>query len=98
PMVEEARTVLAELGVPAERVHRELFFVDEPPPPVQHAEAPATGETREVTLTIDGRSSTAALPRDRSILDGAQAVRSDLQLSCHGGGCGPCAHRVKDSD
>ena len=34
PMVEEARTVLAELGVPAERVHRELFFVDEPPPPV----------------------------------------------------------------
>jgi ring-1,2-phenylacetyl-CoA epoxidase subunit PaaE len=90
PMVEEARTVLAELGVPAERVHRELFFVDE------HAEALPTGETSEVTLTIDGRSSTAALPRDRSILDGAQAVRSDLPFACKGGVCGTCRALVKD--
>ena len=96
PMVEEARTVLAELGVPAERVHRELFFVDEPPPPVEHAEALPTGETSEVTLTIDGRSSTAALPRDRSILDGAQAVRSDLPFACKGGVCGTCRALVKD--
>jgi ring-1,2-phenylacetyl-CoA epoxidase subunit PaaE len=95
-MVEEARTVLAELGVPAERVHRELFFVDEPPPPVEHAEALPTGETSEVTLTIDGRSSTAALPRDRSILDGAQAVRSDLPFACKGGVCGTCRALVKD--
>jgi len=96
PMVEEARTVLAELGVPAERVHRELFFVDEPPPPVEHAEALPTGETSDVTLTIDGRSSTAALPRDRSILDGAQAVRSDLPFACKGGVCGTCRALVKD--
>ncbi len=96
PMVEEARIVLAELGVPAERVHRELFFVDEPPPPVEHAEALPTGETSEVTLTIDGRSSTAALPRDRSILDGAQAVRSDLPFACKGGVCGTCRALVKD--
>ena len=96
PMVEEARTVLAELGVPAERVHRELFFVDEPPPPVVHAEALPTGDTSDVTLTIDGRSSTAALPRDRSILDGAQAVRSDLPFACKGGVCGTCRALVKD--
>ena len=96
PMVEEARTVLAELGVPAERVHRELFFVDEPPPPVEHAEALPTGDTSEVTLTIDGRSSTAALPRDRSILDGAQAVRSDLPFACKGGVCGSCRALVKE--
>ncbi len=95
-MVEEARPVLAELGVPAERVHRELFFVDEPPPPVEHAEALPTGETSEVTLTIDGRSSTAALPRDRSILDGAQAVRSDLPFACKGGVCGTCRALVKE--
>ena len=96
PMVEEARTVLAELGVPAERVHRELFFVDEPPPPVEHAEALPTGDTSDVTLTIDGRSSTAALPRDRSILDGAQAVRSDLPFACKGGVCGTCRALVKE--
>jgi ring-1,2-phenylacetyl-CoA epoxidase subunit PaaE len=96
PMVEQARTVLAELGLPPERVHRELFFVDEPPPPVEHAEAQPTGQTSEVTLTIDGRSSTAALPRDKSILDGAQAVRSDLPFACKGGVCGTCRALVKD--
>ena len=37
----------------------ELFFVDEPPPPVEHAEALPTGETSEVTLT----STAAAAPR-----------------------------------
>ena len=31
-MIEDARGVLAELGVPPERVHFELFYVDEPPP------------------------------------------------------------------
>jgi len=77
-------------------VHRELFFVDEPPPPVEHAEPLPAGETSEVTLTIDGRSSTAALPRDRSILDGAQAVRSDLPFACKGGVCGTCRALVKE--
>ena len=39
-MIESARDVLRDLGVPAEKVHRELFFVDDiPPPPVEHAEA-----------------------------------------------------------
>ena len=89
-MVQDARAVLAELGVPAERVHRELFFVDVPPPPVEHAEAAPEGDTSEVTLTIDGRSSTVPLPRGRSILDGAQAVRSDLPFACKGGVCGTC--------
>ena len=37
-MIVDAREVLAELGVPAERVHFELFYVDEPPPePHRHA-------------------------------------------------------------
>ena len=40
PMIESARDVLRDLGVPDEKVHRELFFVDDvPPPPVEHAEA-----------------------------------------------------------
>jgi ring-1,2-phenylacetyl-CoA epoxidase subunit PaaE len=31
-MINDARAVLDELGVPADRVHFELFYVDEPPP------------------------------------------------------------------
>ena len=40
-MLDDARAVLAELGVPAERVHFELFYVDEPPPEL-HREDPAS--------------------------------------------------------
>ena len=88
-MVEDARAVLADLGVDAGKVHRELFFVDEPPPLLVRETAVA-GDTSAVTLTIDGRTSTAALPKDRPVLDGAQATRSDLPFACKGGVCGTC--------
>ena len=40
-MINDARAVMAELGVPAERVHFELFYVDEPPPELHRAGHPA---------------------------------------------------------
>ena len=53
-MVTDAIEVLAELGVPRERIHRELFYVeDEPPPRLRHADAPA-GPGAEVTVVLDG--------------------------------------------
>ena len=39
----DAREVLAELGVPRERVHFELFYVDEPPPELHRADAEVAG-------------------------------------------------------
>jgi ring-1,2-phenylacetyl-CoA epoxidase subunit PaaE len=95
-MLEDARAVLADLGVPAERVHVELFYVDAPPPEVHRAEAEVTGETTEVTLVLDGVTTTGPLPRGVSILDGAQATRSDLPFACKGGVCGTCRARVTD--
>jgi ring-1,2-phenylacetyl-CoA epoxidase subunit PaaE len=43
---------------------------------------------------LDGRSTTSPLPRDRTILDGAQAGRSDLPFACKGGVCGTCRAKV----
>lgn len=93
-MLLDAQEVLAELGVPRERVHLELFYVDEPPPEVHRPEAEATGETTQVTLVLDGLETTAPLPRDKSVLDGAAAVRSDLPFACKGGVCGTCRAKV----
>lgn len=93
-MLTDAQEVLAELGVPRDRVHLELFYVDEPPPDVHRPEAEATGETTQVTLVLDGLETTAALPRDKSVLDGAAAVRSDLPFACKGGVCGTCRAKV----
>lgn len=89
-MSAEAQRVLAELGVPEDRVHRELFYVDEPPPELHHVDAVASGKTSDVTIVLDGRSSTTALPVGCSILDAAQEHRTDLPFACKGGVCGTC--------
>ena len=89
-MVEDAIGVLGELGVPRSRIHRELFYVeDTPPAQATHAEA-AAGPGAEVTVLLDGRSSTVTVPAGTPLLDGAQLVRPDLPFACKGGVCGTC--------
>lgn len=97
-MTTEALRVLAELGVPGERIHRELFYVDEPPPEIHHVDAETSGDTSDVTIVLDGRSSTVALPRTMSILDAAQEHRTDLPFACKGGVCGTCRAQVIEGD
>ena len=97
-MLLDARAVLAELGVPPEQVHFELFYVDAPPPELHRAEAEVSGETTEVTIVLDGLSTTAALPRGQTVLDGAQATRSDLPFACKGGVCGTCRAQVTEGE
>ena len=94
-MVVGLRQVLAEAGVPTDRVHAELFFVeDTPPEQARHAEPVAAGETSAVTVVLDGRSTELALPRDVPVLDAAQRQRPDLPFACKGGVCGTCRAKV----
>lgn len=97
-LVQDARAVLGELGVPAEKVHFELFFVDEPPPQLRHADRVVDGVTSDVTVVLDGRSTTHAVARGETLLDSAQAVRSDLPFACKGGVCGTCRAKVVDGE
>jgi ring-1,2-phenylacetyl-CoA epoxidase subunit PaaE len=94
-MVTDARALLGELGVPAERVHQELFHVDDlPPEPVRDDEETVEGPSSSVTIVLDGRSTTLALPRGTPVLDAGQQVRGDLPFACKGGVCGTCRARV----
>ncbi|MBP2476056.1 ring-1,2-phenylacetyl-CoA epoxidase subunit PaaE [Crossiella equi] len=94
-MVTAAQGVLAERGVPTERVHQELFYVDEPPPElVREEQQVADGDAAEVVVLLDGRETVLALPRDTPILDAAQRVRADLPFACKGGVCGTCRAKV----
>jgi ring-1,2-phenylacetyl-CoA epoxidase subunit PaaE len=96
-MVRAARQVLTGLGVPGDRVHQELFYADdEPVRETRHEEAAAEGPVSQVTIILDGRSTTSALPRERSILEGAQKNRPDLPFACKGGVCGTCRALVTD--
>jgi ring-1,2-phenylacetyl-CoA epoxidase subunit PaaE len=96
-MVSDARELLGGLGVPAGKVHQELFYVDDvPPQPVRGDDATVQGPSSEVTIVLDGRSTTLTLPRDVAVLDSAQKVRGDLPFACKGGVCGTCRARVTD--
>jgi ring-1,2-phenylacetyl-CoA epoxidase subunit PaaE len=99
-MTEDAVAVLSELGVDRKRVHRELFYVDEPPPELhrQENDPGIDGDTSEVTIVLNGRSTALTVPRNVSVLDAAQKVRGDLPFACKGGVCGTCRAKVTDGD
>ncbi|MGF1599695.1 MAG: 2Fe-2S iron-sulfur cluster-binding protein [Acidimicrobiales bacterium] len=92
-MVDELSATLAELGVPADRLHHELFFD-------QRIERPAevdgrTGGGIEMLVTIDGRTSTVWVdPDGPSLLDYARSVRAEVPFACKGGMCATCKARV----
>ncbi|TDC58621.1 phenylacetate-CoA oxygenase/reductase subunit PaaK [Actinomadura sp. KC345] len=96
-MIEDARNVLAELAVPA-TVHVELFYVDEPPPQPRRDAAAPPGATTELTMVLDGLRTTSTVPRDATILEGAQATRADLPFACKGGVCGTCRAVVREGE
>ena len=94
-MVTDAQQALSYLGVDPDDIHLELFFVeDTAPPQAEHTEGAATGPASDVTIILDGASSTLALPRDASILNAAQRSRDDLPFACKGGICGTCRAKI----
>jgi ring-1,2-phenylacetyl-CoA epoxidase subunit PaaE len=97
-MTDDAVAVLGELGVDRGRVHRELFYVDEPPPELHRADERFTREGSEVTIVLDGRTTRLTLPRDVSVLDSAQRIRGDLPFACKGGVCGTCRAKVTEGE
>jgi ring-1,2-phenylacetyl-CoA epoxidase subunit PaaE len=96
-LAEPARRLLVQLGVPTERVHVELFYIDAPPPqPRRGSGEGAVGATSELTTVVDGLRATAAVSQGSTLLGGAQATRSDLPFACKGGVCGTCRALVRE--
>lgn len=94
PMVETARSVLTDHALPSDRIHAELFFVDEPPPPPARVSDRVTTGGVEVEVVLEGRRTRAVVGAGVPVLDGAQMTRADLPFACKGGVCGTCRARV----
>jgi ring-1,2-phenylacetyl-CoA epoxidase subunit PaaE len=97
-MVEGARELLAARGVPANRVHTELFHVEGTAPRESTAvdDVPAEGSST-VTVTLDGRASTLQVARSgEKVLDAVLTVRRDAPYACKGGVCGTCRAKLLD--
>lgn len=95
-LTDAVRGALLDRGVDAAHVHRELFHVGDAPAPLRPRPA-ATGpqEGAEVTVLLDGRSTSFRLPRDGvSVLEATLAARPDAPFACKNGVCGTCRARV----
>lgn len=103
-MVLDARAVLAERGVPEQAVHTELFHVptegraSAPPPPAPEVGAGPGADSAEVTIVLDGRSSTFTMGRGERVLDAALRVRGELPYACRGGVCSTCRARLVEGE
>ena len=97
-MITDATEVLGEFGVAPRRIHRELFWVDEVPPAIVRADRTPDGPVSEVTVVLDGRSTTVTVAAGDSVLEGAQRSRPDLPFACKGGVCGTCRARVVEGE
>ncbi len=94
-MVQQVRETLAAAGVDKKDVHLELFHVDgEVPRVARRADASGNLAASEVTVRLDGRSSTFAMPEEGSVLDATLSVRADAPFACKGGVCGTCRSKV----
>ncbi len=87
-LLETTREVLAGHGVPAERVHAELFHVAPAGPPR------TLGVAGTVTALLGGRASVVDVVAGQSVLDGVLAARPEVPYACMGGACGTCRARL----
>lgn len=100
-LVELCRQVLAESGVPGERVRFELFTAGDADPPAQTGGARAVRvradePVRSIFFTLDGQAAHVDSPvaANETILAAALRVRPDVPFACAGGVCGTCRARV----
>ena len=96
-MVTEGKQTLIDLGVPAERVHAELFHADAPPPRPPREGGPQDAAT--VTVVLNGRASTLPVDGDtETVLDAVLRTRPDAPYACKGGVCGTCRARCIEGE
>ncbi|NEB80346.1 phenylacetate-CoA oxygenase/reductase subunit PaaK [Streptomyces sp. SID14478] len=88
-LVQGAERALRGLGVRRERVHEEIFHVDDGPVPARPAPAAAPAHST-VTAQLDGRAGTWPVQDGESLLEAVLRNRSDAPYACKGGVCGTC--------
>lgn len=96
-LVDGARALLLSRGVDPGRVHVELFFAEgEEADRVTATPPPAEDDTdaAQVTIVLDGRSSSFRMGRTERVLDAARRVRGEVPYACTGGVCGTCRAKL----
>ena len=93
-MIAAIEPVLAELGVPAERVHIERFVSAAGGVPRARPVAAGAPARHTASLVVDGNRRDVPVADGESVLDAALRAGMDLPFACKGGMCSTCRARV----
>lgn len=98
-MILSLKSELADMGLPTEKIHLELFTSPDQPKAAhqkwakEHTED--KGPMSRVSITLDGTTTEMDVPfNDETILDAALRNGLDLPYACKGGVCCTCRARV----
>ncbi len=97
-LVQQVRASLVERGVANAAIHLELFHVDGEPPRLARPRTESGDAGCQVTVRLDGRTTTFSMPDEGSVLDATLAVRADAPYACKGGVCGTCRVKVVEGE
>ncbi|WP_025127431.1 1,2-phenylacetyl-CoA epoxidase subunit PaaE [Pseudomonas sp. PH1b] len=101
PMTETVRDSLKAKGMPAARIHFELFAAagSEYKREAREAARQIDAATSQITVISDGRALAFDLPRNtQSILEAGNAQGAELPYSCKAGVCSTCKCKVIEGE
>lgn len=101
PMTETVRDSLKAKGMPAARIHFELFAAagSEHKREAREAARQIDAATSQITVISDGRALAFDLPRNtQSILEAGNAQGAELPYSCKAGVCSTCKCKVIEGE
>ncbi|NBA97378.1 1,2-phenylacetyl-CoA epoxidase subunit PaaE [Pseudomonas sp. R5(2019)] len=100
-MTETVRDQLKGKGMPAERIHFELFAAagSEHKREARQAAHALDSAVSQITVISDGRALAFDLPRNTvSVLDAGNAIGAELPYSCKAGVCSTCKCKVIEGE
>ncbi|QNS05309.1 1,2-phenylacetyl-CoA epoxidase subunit PaaE [Streptomyces xanthii] len=89
-LVQSAERTLRDLGVRRDRVHEEIFHVDDAQGAARPGSAAGAPAHATVTAQLDGRAGSWPVQDGESLLDTVLRNRPDAPYACKGGVCGTC--------
>jgi ring-1,2-phenylacetyl-CoA epoxidase subunit PaaE len=97
-LIEEGKTALLGLGLPADRIHVEYFSVDGVPVATRRAASDThAGESAPVAVahvTFDGSAYDLPMLEGETIIDAGLRAGLELPFSCRGGMCCTCRAKL----
>ena len=92
PMMAALKSILFDVGVPAEQIRTEVFISTDPSPKPLKA-LPAT-EAKVAVVTFASSRRSAMLPPTKTVLEAAEDVGVNIEYSCRNGTCGVCRTKL----